>query len=91
MAFSLFSFHFSLSFLIMDDTDGGVFELPKLTQVSDRARQEFESFFNHIPGSKEFVIQSKSLMALLEHVTPMRVLRRYKDLYKQIQTPLVVM
>ena len=57
----------------MDEIDGA--ELPRLTEVSDRARGEFESFFNASPGSKELVIQSKSLMALLEHVTPMKVLR----------------
>lgn len=68
----------------MDDIDGGSFQLPSLKEVSDHARREFESFFNDIPGSKEFVIQSKSLMALLEHVTPMRVLRRYIHTYTDV-------
>ena len=59
----------------MDEVDGA--EFPLLNDVSDLARREFESFFNAVPGSKELVIQSKSLMSLLEHVTPMKVLRRY--------------
>ena len=52
-------------------------EIPQVKEVSDQARMEFESFFDAIPGSKELVIQSSSLMTLLEHVTPMRVLRKY--------------
>ncbi len=58
----------------MDEVDG--VEFPLLKDVSDLARREFESFFSAVPGSKELVIQSKSLMSLLEHVTPMKVLRR---------------
>ena len=53
------------------------FELPKVRDVCDQARKEFEGFFKAIPGSKDLVIQNKELMSLLEHVTPMKVLRRY--------------
>ena len=51
-------------------------ELPQVRDVSDRARREFESFFQPIPYSKDLVIQSTSLMSLLEHITPMKILRR---------------
>lgn len=54
-------------------------ELPKVRDVCDQARKEFEGFFKAIPGTKDLVIQSKELMSLLEHVTPMRVLRRYMN------------
>lgn len=50
-------------------------ELPQVRDVSDQARREFESFFQPIPYSKDLVIQSTSLMSLLEHITPMKILR----------------
>ena len=59
-----------------DETDG-VPDLPRVSEVSDDARRTFEGFFHASPGPKDLVIQSKELMTLLEHIAPMKILRRY--------------
>ena len=48
-----------------------------MQEICERAKQEFVQFIDSTVGPKDLVIQSKQLMSLLEHVTPMKVLRRY--------------
>ncbi len=50
--------------------------LPDLQLLSDRAREQFADMLGEVDGPKDIVIQSE-LMSLLEHVTPMKFLRRY--------------
>ena len=47
----------------------------KVTEVCDTAKTQFEELLNGVNGPKDLVIQ-KELMSLLEHVTPMKVLKR---------------
>ena len=61
------------------ETDAGYREdgvLPDLQLLSDRAREQFADMLGEVDGPKDVVIQSE-LMSLLEHVTPMKFLRRY--------------
>lgn len=51
-------------------------EVLPVQEICDRAKGEFEQFINSVSGPKDLVIQSKQLMSLLEHVTPINVLRR---------------
>lgn len=55
----------------MDGSVSGI----RVTKVCDNAKTQFEEFLNGVNGPKDLVIQSE-LMSLLEHVTPMRVLKR---------------
>ena len=55
----------------MDGPVSGV----KVTEVCDTAKTQFEELLNGVNGPKDLVIQ-KELMSLLEHVTPMKVLKR---------------
>ena len=48
----------------------------QVQEICDRAKEEFVQFINSTAGPKDLVIQSKQLMSLLEHVTPMKVLRK---------------
>lgn len=53
------------------------FDIPRISEVCDEARKEFQNFFTSSPpGPKDLVIQSKELMTLLEHIAPMKTLRR---------------
>ena len=56
-----------------DETDGA--QLPDLQHVSDRAREQFSDMLSEVEGKKDIVIQSE-LMALLDHVTPLKFLRK---------------
>lgn len=56
-----------------DETDGA--RLPDLQHVSDRAREQFSDMLAEVEGKKDLVIQTE-LMALLEHVTPIKFLRK---------------
>ena len=47
----------------------------KVTEVCETAKTQFEELLNGVNGPKDLVIQ-KELMSLLEHVTPMKVLKR---------------
>ena len=47
----------------------------RVTEVCDNAKTQFEELLNRVNGPKDLVIQ-KELMSLLEHVTPMKVLKR---------------
>lgn len=66
----------SIPTAMSDETDGGP-DLPRVSEVSDDARRTFEGFFHTASGPKDLVIQSKELMTLLEHIAPMKILRRY--------------
>jgi hypothetical protein len=54
----------------------GMASLPRVSEVCDQARKDFMAFFNEQPGPKDLVIQSKELMAILEHIAPMKTLRK---------------
>lgn len=49
--------------------------LPDLQLLADRAREQFADMLGEVDRPKDVVIQSE-LMSLLEHITPMKFLRR---------------
>lgn len=62
------------SVLSLDETDGA--QLPDLKDVAEIARTEFADMLASEEGKKDLVIQGE-LMTLLEHVTPIKYLRKY--------------
>ena len=58
----------------LDETDGA--QLPDLKDVAEIARTQFADMLASEEGKKDLVIQGE-LMTLLEHVTPIKFLRKY--------------
>lgn len=59
----------------LDEPDGA--HTPDLKDVAEVARVQFADMLTSEEGKKDLVIQGE-LMTLLEHVTPINFLRKYK-------------
>ena len=62
------------SVLSLDEADGA--QLPDLKDVAEIARTQFTDILASEEGKKDLVIQGE-LMTLLEHVTPIKFLKKY--------------
>ena len=61
--------------LSLEEVDGA--QLPDLKDVAEIARTQFADMLSSEEGKKDLVIQGE-LMTLLEHVTPIKFLKKYE-------------